>query len=568
MTSTARLDRSSGSAAQLLALSAEVAEEARGSLETELAGLDRERALELAEAVERAGRALDLLRLIAARAVDEAAPAPSRAAVLVDHSGTLGIDSGTGPAAEGGCAPAASGSPFLRARDLLRVRLRISGAEAARRLALAHRVLPRTTALGEALPAPMEHLGEVIGVVSGDAARHVVRAMRRVLPLVGPERAGEFEELLADTARELDADAIGVMADRVIALLDPDGPAPREVDLRQGAYLGATHDGLTTVRLVVDQSQRELLQTIFDTGTNPRAASSSGDGEVPPVGSSPASDPGGGAADLGGEGPDHREGTPDPGGEAPVSADDPMAAAADSEALRSDTRSRACRMLDALVAAASAALRVGDLPQLAGLPPQVIVTMQLGDLLAGLGRAPALHDPVERDPAEGHAHSGTSGGRSGRSSSAPIAPAGGVALLPHAGPVPISAVRRLACDADLIPVVLGTDGRILDVGRQHRLVPAWMRLALIARDHGCTFPGCTIPATWCEAHHIASWLDGGTTSTDNSLLLCAGHHHLVHATDWTITRTASGIRFRPPWSALPSLTSNVMHTGATARPTG
>ncbi|PWD52604.1 hypothetical protein C8046_15765 [Serinibacter arcticus] len=149
----------------------------------------------------------------------------------------------------------------------------------------------------------------------------------------------------------------------------------------------------------------------------------------------------------------------------------------------------------------------------------------------------------------------------------PFQPTGGIALLPHAGPVPIHTVRRLACDADLIPIVLGTDGRLLDVGHHHRLVPAWMRRALIARDHGCTFPGCTIPATWCEAHHIISWLTGGTTSTDNSLLLCPAHHHLIHTTNWTLTHTPTGIHFRPPWSTLPTLTTNPMHTGTTPRTT-
>ncbi|WP_313556074.1 HNH endonuclease signature motif containing protein, partial [Miniimonas arenae] len=116
----------------------------------------------------------------------------------------------------------------------------------------------------------------------------------------------------------------------------------------------------------------------------------------------------------------------------------------------------------------------------------------------------------------------------------------GVAWLIHEGPVSLRSVRRLACDADLIPVVLGTGSRVLDLGRSHRLVPAWMRTALTARDGGCLFPGCHIPATWCDAHHIIPWYQGGATSTDNAALLCGYHHHLIHTGDWTITTPRPG----------------------------
>ena len=61
-----------------------------------------------------------------------------------------------------------------------------------------------------------------------------------------------------------------------------------------------------------------------------------------------------------------------------------------------------------------------------------------------------------------------------------------------------------------------------------------IRKALTARDQGCAFPGCTIPAPWCEAHHITYWSRGGTTSTDNGALLCSHHHHLIHKEQWTI----------------------------------
>ena len=71
--------------------------------------------------------------------------------------------------------------------------------------------------------------------------------------------------------------------------------------------------------------------------------------------------------------------------------------------------------------------------------------------------------------------------------------------------------RRLACDADLIPGVLGADGAILDVGRAQRLVTAAIWVALVIRDQHCAFPGCRRPPVMCHAHHIVHWIDDGDT---------------------------------------------------------
>lgn len=94
--------------------------------------------------------------------------------------------------------------------------------------------------------------------------------------------------------------------------------------------------------------------------------------------------------------------------------------------------------------------------------------------------------------------------------------------------LPPATVRRLACDAGVLPVVMGSAGEILDVGRRSRTVPTAIRNALIARDGGCTHPGCSAPVSWCDAHHVVHWADGGPTSLENLVLLCSAHHHLVH----------------------------------------
>lgn len=89
-------------------------------------------------------------------------------------------------------------------------------------------------------------------------------------------------------------------------------------------------------------------------------------------------------------------------------------------------------------------------------------------------------------------------------------------------------VRRLACDADILPAVLGSRGQLLDLGRVTRLVTPGQRRALWHRDRGCTFPGCSAPPWWTEAHHIIHWSQGGRTALPNLTLLCRRHHVVVH----------------------------------------
>jgi hypothetical protein len=89
-------------------------------------------------------------------------------------------------------------------------------------------------------------------------------------------------------------------------------------------------------------------------------------------------------------------------------------------------------------------------------------------------------------------------------------------------------VRRMACEAELIPVVLGTNGEVLDQGMGRRLFDRAQIRHLWIRDGHCTFPGCSKPAAWTDAHHLVHWLDGGPTDISNAALLCRAHHTVVH----------------------------------------
>lgn len=77
-------------------------------------------------------------------------------------------------------------------------------------------------------------------------------------------------------------------------------------------------------------------------------------------------------------------------------------------------------------------------------------------------------------------------------------PGSNAGSLMFTGPITASTVRKIACDADIIPMVLGGEGRILDIGRASRVFPPHIRKGPTARDGGCAFPQGTIPAPWCE----------------------------------------------------------------------
>ncbi|NKS17583.1 DUF222 domain-containing protein [Rhodococcus hoagii] len=122
-----------------------------------------------------------------------------------------------------------------------------------------------------------------------------------------------------------------------------------------------------------------------------------------------------------------------------------------------------------------------------------------------------------------------------------------IARLPHMGPLSIATARRIACDCHLTPIVMD-DGVPLNLGRTSRTVSKKQRRALIARDHGCAFPGCGAPPAHCEGHHVKHWADGGPTDLDNLVLLCRYHHTLLHHSHWDVEIGAD----RKPWFTPPS----------------
>lgn len=122
----------------------------------------------------------------------------------------------------------------------------------------------------------------------------------------------------------------------------------------------------------------------------------------------------------------------------------------------------------------------------------------------------------------------------------------------HGNRIAPDTIRKLACEAGILPVVLSGDGRVLDVGSQKRLFTPAQRIALAHRDGGCAFPACDRPPGWTEAHHMTPWKIRQRTNLADGVLLCARHHRIIHHTDWQVRpRQDDQPEFIPPAHADP-----------------
>jgi hypothetical protein len=386
------------------------------------------------------------------------------------------------------------------------------------------------------------------GEVSAEHVDRVVRLTARV----GPEPVAQVEPVLAQAATQLDPAQFGRVCDRVRAHVDPDGADPdaRRDFARRGLTL-APLDGMLLVRGQLDPEGGAALSVALDALMLPPdsdelrtpaqrradalmelARGALRGGQLPTVGGMRPQvgvllPP---AALLPQPKPDRRPAwlRPDPT-TGPQPRTDPTAADSDAAGANSDA---AGANGDAAGANSDAAGANGDA---AGAN---------GDAVAGHATPADSHAPVaanDRRARAGHVASADNPWQAEPAAANPT-PAAEPAAVPHPpawldwiGDIPDPVAQRLACDADIWRIILDpATGQPLDVGRSHRLVPPWIRKALIARDRGCRFPGCHAPPAWTDAHHLQSWATGGPTTLTNMILLCRFHHSLIHEGGWHI----------------------------------
>ena len=126
-----------------------------------------------------------------------------------------------------------------------------------------------------------------------------------------------------------------------------------------------------------------------------------------------------------------------------------------------------------------------------------------------------------------------------------VARQAGVGTLGDGTRISASEARRLACGAGILPAVLGGDSEVLDLGRTRRLFSLAQRKALAIRQRSCRVDGCSVPSTWCEAHHAGDpWCRGGRTDLADGMLLCSWHHHRIHDDRYLVKNMPDGgVRF-------------------------
>ena len=193
-----------------------------------------------------------------------------------------------------------------------------------------------------------------------------------------------------------------------------------------------------------------------------------------------------------------------------------------------DRRTAAQRRMDGLTAACQAALDSGTARTRHGARPHLTI------LLDAEGGHPSDTQPGQPEPG------GTQRERPADPPRPGPGPGPGPGRTAHGAMLTARQILTLACHAD-ISLIRWRDGLPLDAGRRYRTDTPAQRRALTARDRGCRFPGCGIPATWCTAHHIHPWKHGGRTRLPNLVLLCFIHHHyLIHQDGWTLSGAADG----------------------------
>lgn len=164
-----------------------------------------------------------------------------------------------------------------------------------------------------------------------------------------------------------------------------------------------------------------------------------------------------------------------------------------------DDRTAGQRRHDALLDALKRLLRSGTLPDAGAAPVTVIVTVKQGVARTGHGDTWTMPDVL----------------------------------------------RYLDC-AEIITVVENDLDGVIAYGRTKRLATPGQRRALAARDGGCSFPACTRPAAWCEAHHVIPWIDGGNTDLINLCLVCPFHHGVFEKAGWRVDMINGHPWWTPP----------------------
>ncbi|PQZ53040.1 MULTISPECIES: HNH endonuclease signature motif containing protein, partial [unclassified Microbacterium] len=358
-----------------------------------------------------------------------------------------------------------------------------------------------------AATGPVEQAGSRVGTADRLLADAELAAYARGIPAAGttagPDTdAGSGADDGSDAGVECGVapaatpEDLRILAQVIVQYLDPDGAEPADdIAMRaRGIILGRAKDGVIPIRGGLLPEVAGQLQRIFDAYLNPKV-----DGPpLPGVMFRPSDE-----ADA-------------------TTATDAITAATggmDDAVLPSgdpgrmvDARTRAQKQHDTLAAALGIAARHDDMPRLGCAAPTLIVSVTADDYATGHGWAHV--DGIDT-------------------------------------PVPTRVAAHTACAGGVQRVLFDPHGRIIGISTTDRIFTTHQRRAITLRDKECLIPGCHVPATWCEIHHVHEHADGGPTHTDNGATRKSYHSVMPHsalrcspARDGESSNVASA-RYRP-----------------------
>jgi hypothetical protein len=433
--------------------------------------------------------------------------------------------------------------------------VRIDPAEGLRLARHARALATSMSPTGAPVPAPLPATAEKVsaGVIGPGQVEVIRTTMRRLAAVDGlaPEVLETTERELAELAGTHSPAALSEAAAAILALLDPDGAAPEDTPPPDNElhYLRRRDGHLVGKFTYRDPAAAEALHTALSVATPPPEATPDPDPAEPrgesfgvqaartlPARRAQA------LLDLAGEALTRGLNTDDPTAdnrtapdlaapglfddhpaedhtdedhtdEDPVDEDAVDEDAVDEDALDEDAGDEAASEVGGAPGWTRADLEGGERVALT-------VTLNYDTLCQALAEHPATGPTPGLHPA--------------------------LALLGENTHIRPETARRLACDAEIIPALLGSRGEVLDIGRKTRTIPHALRRAVVLRDRHCAHPGCRRRARRCQVHHIIHWADDGETCLENCVLLCSYHHQLIHHSGWEVHMIDGLPSFTPP----------------------
>jgi len=348
--------------------------------------------------------------------------------------------------------------------QLISAQVRCTQAEARKRYLAVERFGARRSLVGETLEPQYPATAEAFA--DGEIGfEHAAEIAATVEAIPHAERAQRVETALLKHARTSDPLTVRLLGKRILAHLDPDGASPDECRLQQyhrRLTLNRLPDGTGLLTGQLSPTCQAIWEVILA----------------------------------------------------------PLAARRPEDALGPDDRTLPQRLHDAFEEAGRRLLAAQDLPNHAGLPCQLVVTLSLTDLERRAGRA-TTH---------------------------------------HGGTLSIDGALKLAAEGNMLPAILADTGGILAYGRARRLSSPGQRKALFARDRGCTFPGCGHSAAQSEIHHATDWAKGGGTDISNMAITCGYHNAEAPAQGWQTVMIDGIPHWQPPsWHPVQQPLRNYLH---------